>query len=153
MVGHLQASSLSSLIARILQGHVFERESSPDVLRQLPGQGGVDRKVQKLVHHGRTGILPAQDLLLERAKTRLTRTLPRPYASKEEREEPEQPRSTLRREWSERGGAGRRPVSFCAAMSRSLFVLPRPFHLTTLSSDCVRFSVLHIAPILAATQS
>lgn len=116
MVSRLQPSSIAFL-THVLKELVFERESSPDVLRQLPRQGSVDREVQKLLYHGRTGVLPAQDLLLERTETRLTRTLPCPHTSKEEGEELEQPRSALRRKWGERVRIDHRSVNSrsCAA--------------------------------------
>ena len=88
------------------------------MLCQLPRQGGVDREVQEFVYHGRTGVLPTQDLPLERTKARPTRTFPCPHAYKEEREELEQPRSALCWEWSERGWADRRSVNTDALVIR-----------------------------------
>lgn len=81
------------------------------MLCKLPRQGGVDREVQKLVYHGRTGVLQTQDLLLERSQARLARTLSCPHSFKEEGEELEQSWSALCWQWRTRGWTGCRSVN------------------------------------------
>ena len=110
------------------------------MLCQLPRQGSVDREIQELVYHGRTRVLPAQDLPLEWSEARPTRTFPRPYPFEEEGEEPEQPRSALCWEWIKGGRTDRRSVI------TAQFILLAPTTLSLLSL----IPVLHIAPILAA---
>lgn len=126
---------------------VFERESSSNVLCKLSGQGSIDREVQEFVYYGRAGVLPAQDLLLERVEARLARTLPRPHSSPKEGEELEQSGCALCRERCERGRPRCRSVNKTHAQI-SLFSpccinSPKP----------LRSSVLHIASItIAAVQ-
>lgn len=73
------------------------------MLRKLPRQGGVDREVQEFLYHGRAGVLPPQDLLLERTEARLARAFPRPHPPKEEGKELEQSRNALSRKRNEDG--------------------------------------------------
>jgi len=54
-----------------------------------------DWKVQEFLYHGRAGVLPPQDLPLERTEARLAWAFPRPHPPKEEGKEPEQSRNAL----------------------------------------------------------